>query len=92
MFCPQCIYAFCLDLKTKSDSFSLYSNNLSVFITEAENIYCAVRTGSLNQIQFRPSRVNIKCGDTLEGFTLPKGVQDGSLPRSGSHGTDFLEG
>ena len=28
---------------------SLYSINLSVFITEAENVYCAVRTGSLNQ-------------------------------------------
>jgi len=27
---------------------SLYSINLSVFITEAESIYCAVRTGSLN--------------------------------------------
>ena len=29
---------------------SLYSINLSVFITEAESVYCAVRTGSLNQI------------------------------------------
>jgi len=28
---------------------SLYSINLSVFITEAESVYCAVRTGSLNQ-------------------------------------------
>ena len=28
---------------------SLYSINLSVFITEAENVYCVVRTGSLNQ-------------------------------------------
>jgi hypothetical protein len=28
---------------------SLYSINLSVFITEAEGVYCAVRTGSLNQ-------------------------------------------
>ena len=26
---------------------SLYSINLSVFITEAESVYCAVRTGSL---------------------------------------------
>ena len=29
---------------------SLYSNHLSVFITEAQSVYCAVRTGSLNQI------------------------------------------
>ena len=28
---------------------SLYSINLSVFITEAESVYSAVRTGSLNQ-------------------------------------------
>jgi hypothetical protein len=28
---------------------SLYNINLSVFITEAESVYCAVRTGSLNQ-------------------------------------------
>jgi len=28
---------------------SLYSINLTVFITEAESVYCAVRTGSLNQ-------------------------------------------
>jgi len=28
---------------------SLYSINLSVFITEANNVYCAVRTGSLTQ-------------------------------------------
>jgi hypothetical protein len=29
---------------------SLCSINLSVFITKAENVYCAVRTGSLNQL------------------------------------------
>jgi len=28
---------------------SVYSINLSVFITEAESVYCAVRTGYLNQ-------------------------------------------
>jgi hypothetical protein len=28
---------------------SLYSIKLSVVKTEAENVYCAVRTGSLNQ-------------------------------------------
>jgi hypothetical protein len=28
---------------------SLYIINLSVFITETESVYCAVRTGSLNQ-------------------------------------------
>jgi hypothetical protein len=29
--------------------FYLYRINLPVFITEAESVYCAVRTGSLNQ-------------------------------------------
>jgi len=28
---------------------SLYSINLSVFITKTESVYCAVQTGSLNQ-------------------------------------------
>ena len=28
---------------------SLYNINLSIFKTEAESIYCAVRTGPLNQ-------------------------------------------
>jgi hypothetical protein len=47
---------------------SIYNINLSAFITEAESVYCAVRTGSLNQIQFRPYRINCpacpvrKCG------------------------------
>ena len=40
---------FCVDLTTNSDFFSLYSINLSVFKTEAESVYCAVRNGSLNQ-------------------------------------------
>ena len=31
---------------------SLYSINLSVFINEAETVYCAVRTGYLNQTDF----------------------------------------
>jgi len=34
---------------------SLYRINLSVFITEAERVYCAVRTGSLNQRDTVPS-------------------------------------
>ena len=42
MFCPQLIYVFCVDLGTNSI-------NLSVFRTEAESVYCAVRNGSLNQ-------------------------------------------
>jgi len=33
----------------KTAIISLYNINLPVFITEAESVYCAVRTGSLNQ-------------------------------------------
>ena len=36
VFCPQCIYVFCVDLRTNSDFFSVYSIKLSGFITEAE--------------------------------------------------------
>jgi hypothetical protein len=32
---------------------SLYRINLSGFITEAESVYCAVRTGTLNKTEFR---------------------------------------
>ena len=32
---------------------SLYRINLTVFITEEESVYCAVRTGSLNQTVFK---------------------------------------
>ena len=44
MFCSQCIYVVCVDLRTAI--ISLYSINWMVFITEAESFYCAVRTGS----------------------------------------------
>ena len=48
LFCPHCIYVFCMDLRTIA-IISLYSINLSVFIIQAESVYCAVRTGSSNQ-------------------------------------------
>jgi hypothetical protein len=43
----QCIYVFCVDLRTAI--VALYSINLSILVTKAESVYCAVRTGSLNQ-------------------------------------------
>jgi hypothetical protein len=46
----QCIYVFCVDLRTNSD-ISLYSINWLVCITETESVYCAVRTRTLNTIQ-----------------------------------------
>ena len=41
------MFVFYVDLRINSDY--VYSNNLSVFITEAESVYIAVRTGSVNQ-------------------------------------------
>jgi hypothetical protein len=41
----QCIYVFCVDLRTKTAIISLYNINWLVFITETRCVYCAVRTG-----------------------------------------------
>jgi len=38
---------FFLRIQEQTAIISLYSINLSVFITEAESVYCAVRTDSL---------------------------------------------
>ena len=46
----QCIYVFCVDLRTNSH-YSLHSINWLVCITETECVYCAVRTECLSQIQ-----------------------------------------
>ena len=53
----QRIYAFCVDLRTNSDYFTIL-----VFITETDFVYCAVRTLSLNKIQvnFRLLKVNLR--------------------------------
>jgi len=51
-FCPQCIYVFLMDFRGKTAIISLYSINWLVFRTEAESVYCAVRTGYLNQTYF----------------------------------------
>jgi len=46
MFCQHCI--LCV-LRVSAAIISLYSINLSVFITEAESVYSTVRRGSLDQ-------------------------------------------
>jgi hypothetical protein len=56
----QCIYVFCVDLRTNSD-YSLYSINWMVFITEMERVYCAVRTVSLNLIEINLTFVLNPC-------------------------------
>jgi len=34
----------------QTENIPLYSISVTVFITQVESVYCAVRTGSLNQI------------------------------------------
>ena len=47
--CPAHITFMCFEwISEKTAIISLYTIYLSVFITEAESVYCAVRTGSLN--------------------------------------------
>jgi hypothetical protein len=45
--CLQCIYVFCIYLKTAT--CVPYSIKLIAFITEMKSVYSAVRTGSLNK-------------------------------------------
>jgi hypothetical protein len=40
----QCIYVFCVDLRTNSDYFSI---QWSVFITKTDSVYCMIETKSL---------------------------------------------
>jgi len=48
----QCIFVFCVDLRTNSHYFP-YNINWLLFITNTQCVYCAVRTGSLTVIQFK---------------------------------------
>jgi hypothetical protein len=55
----QCIYVFCVDLRTNSDYFPT-QHQLTGFITQTQCVYCAVRTGYLytNAISLRISTVS----------------------------------
>ena len=43
----QCIYVFCVDLRTVSDYFPI-QHYLTGFCNQTEGVFCAVRTGTLN--------------------------------------------
>ena len=47
MLFTQCIYVFCIWEQTAT--CAIYIINWLVFITELKSVYCAVRTGSLNE-------------------------------------------
>jgi len=49
-FCPHSVFMCCVWSWEQTTFISLYSINWLVFKTETENVYCAVRTGSLNII------------------------------------------
>jgi len=50
----QCIYVFCVDLRTNSDYFTI-QHWLVGFITEMQRVHWAVRTEFVNTFQFRRS-------------------------------------
>jgi len=43
----QCIYVYCVDLRTNSDYFPIQHSLIAFY---NRGVYCAVRTGSLNVI------------------------------------------
>jgi len=45
------VFMYFVWISEQTAIFSLYGINLSVFITQAESVYCAVRTGALNQTE-----------------------------------------
>jgi len=44
----KCIYVLCIFVSEQTGIFAPHSDNRLVFVTETENVYCAVRIGSLN--------------------------------------------
>ena len=57
----QCVYEFCVDLRTNSD-ISVYSINWKVFIIETECVYCAVSSCiyTIKVKVFNPYRTNVE--------------------------------
>ena len=49
MFCPHSVFMCFVWISEQTAIISLHSINLSVLKTEAESVYCAVRTVSSNQ-------------------------------------------
>jgi len=50
-FCPHSVFVCFVCISEQKVIISLYSINWLVFINETERVYCAVRTGSLNNTQ-----------------------------------------
>ena len=49
---PQNIYIFCTCLRKKKPMISLYNLQRTAFITEVSSVYCAVRLGPLNKMDY----------------------------------------
>jgi hypothetical protein len=52
-FCSHSVFMCSVWISEQTVTISLYNNNWLVFITERENVYCAVRAGSLYIIQVK---------------------------------------
>jgi hypothetical protein len=68
VFCPHCIYVFCMDLRTAI--VSLYSIKLPVFITKAESLIFVVPSIMLYSSEISPTRCNSCVFILRNGFTL----------------------
>ena len=55
-FCPHSVFVRFVWISQQTAITSLYSINWLVFITETEDVYCAVRTGSMLIIEITPSK------------------------------------
>jgi len=67
-FCPHSVFMCFVWIWEQTVIISLYSINWLVFITETECVYCAVRTGSLNNTDiFVPKRWNVDLNDKYQG-------------------------
>jgi hypothetical protein len=71
LFCLQCIYVFCVDLRKNQRLLISTANNVLFFITEAESVYCSVQTGPSSQID-KVSSFKVNCEVSAMWETKPR--------------------
>jgi hypothetical protein len=72
----QCIYVFCVDLRTKHKLFPLCNINWLIFITETESVYSAVGVRSGHELQkcSTPRRPDCQLQSDPDIWTVSKRV------------------
>jgi len=69
-FCPHCIYAFCIYLRTNIDLCHL-QHKLIVFYNPDKSVHSAIRTGSLNKavcLSFLKGQIYAACSIKYSGL------------------------